>query len=330
MYRTTNERFYLGFSLLLALLCGTPYVGVGMSTDYHLLFLFLLLLSDERLWNRYPRLTPLILGTVSGFCLLTKFSLGIYTLGSLILYLAGNWFKSILQRSWIDLFNQSVGITIALLAAFSTAYILHVSANAKLHLKSILLYLLVAGLLGILLYSWQGRSPHPSGDNSLLPWSVFTGIYSLLLLYHIATNSSFYLVDYLVSSLQISSGYSSAMSLLGPSQNLFIGSVFLLIGLICVFLMILLLFVSATRRNWGLSLAFLFITWISFKHGFVRQDKHMIVFFMTLPFLSTLLYLKISSFFCLEETAKYCHLVSICYLSRKCVGITSGILSFIS
>ncbi|MFM6828012.1 MAG: hypothetical protein ACKPKT_21695, partial [Dolichospermum sp.] len=74
------QQLSIGLSILFALFTGSPFaaIGLGMSTDYQILFIFLIILSFDNFIKKYPRLLFLFLGAVSGFCALTKLTLGIY------------------------------------------------------------------------------------------------------------------------------------------------------------------------------------------------------------------------------------------------------------
>jgi hypothetical protein len=81
--------------------------------------------------------------------------------------------------------------------------------------------------------------------------------------------------DYLLNSLEISQGYSSAMYYSGPSGDIYIG--FFAIGLLFYMLIN-----SIFKRKPNL-LYFILINagflFVSFKHGFVRHDAHVNIFF---------------------------------------------------
>ncbi|MFM5889771.1 MAG: hypothetical protein ACKOQS_16025, partial [Dolichospermum sp.] len=61
-------------------------------------------------------------------------------------------------------------------------------------------------------------------------------------------------------------------------------------------LIIWLMFLITKEGYFNLSLSFLFVLFLSFKHGFVRQDIHVVVFAITVPLITSLLILKISKF----------------------------------
>lgn len=57
-----------------------------------------------------------------------------------------------------------------------------------------------------------------------------------------------------------------------------------------------LMFLITKEGYLNLSLSLFFVLFISFKHGFVRQDGHVVVFAIVVPLITSLLILKISKF----------------------------------
>ncbi len=114
--KTSWQKVALSLSLLFLLL-------MGRSTDYKILIVFLIILS---LIDSFPRnlsrWLSLGLGAFAGFCLLTKFSLGIATVGSLVLFLLANLYFSVKSNSGrtISLF----ALINSFLAAISVSFIL--------------------------------------------------------------------------------------------------------------------------------------------------------------------------------------------------------------
>ncbi|MDF5720634.1 MAG: hypothetical protein PUP91_09130, partial [Rhizonema sp. PD37] len=118
---------------------------------------------------------------------------------------------------------------------------------------------------------------------------VFYVIYSLLLVHTISSNQSPSLIDYLRNSLEISSGYSSAMSLVGKKYQLELAiSDFVFIFCLMFFI------IKEGYLNLSFSLFFVFL--LSFKHGFTRQDNHVEIFATVVPLIASLLILKISRY----------------------------------
>ncbi len=91
--KTNLQKISLSLSLLSLFL-------LGITTDYQILFAFLIILSSiENLPKNSIRWCSLGLGAIAGFCLLTKFTLGITTVGSLFLFLLARFYGSIKSNS---------------------------------------------------------------------------------------------------------------------------------------------------------------------------------------------------------------------------------------
>ena len=75
-------------------------IGLPQKTDYQILFIYLILLTFDSLFQRFPVSFPILLGSIAGVCLLTKFSLGISVIGSLTLFLIVNLIQSFQAKSW--------------------------------------------------------------------------------------------------------------------------------------------------------------------------------------------------------------------------------------
>jgi hypothetical protein len=289
--KNSIHRLLLVFTILFALITGTPYVGVGMSTDYQILFIYLLILSFNNIFQKYPRLIPLFVGAVSGFCILTKFSLGIYIFGSFLLFLLINFLKGIKTKSETEIINNIFAITNLVLATLSVAWIFLIPNNFLTNLNSIILKLsfsCIAGIFGWFL-SNRVNQKYVQTHSNLLPWLIFYCVYSLLIVHAIFDDSSVSLINYFKNSLEMSSGYSSAMSVVGNQFTLVLAILEYIIILIFLFLIL-------QEGYLNLSLSLLFILFICFKHGFVRQDGHVVVFAITIPLIALLCLLKIKKY----------------------------------
>jgi hypothetical protein len=85
----------------------------------------------------------------------------------------------------------------------------------------------------------------------------------------------------LSNSWQISSGYSSGMSIIGNYSHL-------LIALLCFALSLFLMSLAIIDQKISLAIAYIFPIFLSFKHGFVRQDAHVVVFTLVVILLASL------------------------------------------
>ena len=298
------QQLFIGLSIVLALFIGTPYIGVGMSTDYQILFIFLIILSFEKLIKKYPRSLPLILGSISGFCTLTKLTLGIYTLGALNLLLLVNLYQSLRRRAKKDLVNNLFAIANSCLSSISIALIFLAPHQSPIYFSKILFTLIISAIIGALIKLGQDRiktksklrektqfqSSNSSRINQFLPWFIFYLVYFVSLVYIIFSTSSPSLIDYLKNSLEISLGYSSAMSIVGGKMPIALAiSDFFLIACLMLFL--------DKKKHLNLFCPLFFVLFLSFKHGFIRQDGHVVAFAMLVPLIASLLITKISKFY---------------------------------
>jgi len=118
---------------------------------------------------------------------------------------------------------------------------------------------------------------------------IFSSAYMLLLfcniLFHFGSINNFIL--WLVMSIEISRGYSSSMVLIGESIYLIFAAFIILLCLLCFINTI----IKKQYNGVYYYMLGLVILFFSFKHGFVRQDGHILSFFFALPFLLGFIYL---------------------------------------
>jgi len=295
------QQIFLFLSIVLPLLTGSPYIGVGFSSDYQILFIFLTILSFNNIIKKNPRLIFFLLGCISGFCFLTKFTLGIYTFGVCSLYLLVSCRQSIIRKSDTEFNSYFFALINFVLASISVSLIFLSPHLSLLYLGNVIVNLVVAGVIVVLIWVVQkqvdSRFKSPSEkisrlvnifkNNLLLPQLVFYFVYLALLTKSILLSQSPSLVDYLTNSWEISSGYSSAMSIIGNKTEL-------VLAISLIFLIICIMIFIAREGYVNLSLSFLFVLFLSFKHGFVRQDGHVVIFAIVAPLVASLLILKIS------------------------------------
>lgn len=130
---------------------------------------------------------------------------------------------------------------------------------------------ILAGLtVGIFLAARCGWPPKlPSRKERALPVAVLLAAPAAFLLYDPSIRALF---DYFYGSLQLSSGYSEAMSLPTPAADLayavVLGSLFL--GGVAI---------AVIQRTlpWTAALMLLALYWVNFKHGFVRSDNSTLI-----------------------------------------------------
>lgn len=300
------HKLVIGTAIILSL-----SIGLSGSTDYQILFIYLILLTFDSLFERFPTLFPSLLGAIAGICLLTKFSLGISIIGSLSLFLIISLIKSIQAKSKSTIKLNFLALLNSYLATVSTVWLFFYPNVFLQSLQNIIIIFLFSFLLAYLgsytkiidklksvIINNNATLTFPSSEEAknvemadILKSSnfriVFYTLYIILLLF-IIFHSSYSLIDYFRNSLEISSGYSSAMSIVGDSQELALA--------LSTFLVVLLLFIIGKNNHLNLASALIFVLWIAFKHGFVRQDNHVSFFALTVPIVVSLYLIKIESY----------------------------------
>jgi len=301
---TVIQKISFSLSLFIAYWIGRSqsYQYLFYFTDYQILFIFLIILSFDSFLKKSLRWWSLGLGAFAGFCLLTKFTLGISTLGSLILFLLACLYKAIHSKSGV--INSIFAIINSLLAAISVSFGLLAPAYSLTNLSKLLISLAVSGTAAAL--TWlihqrinlrktrqsEGKTINKNRLSNLrvklVPWVVLYLVYGLGL-FPIIANSFPSWTDYLKTSLEVSSGYSSAMSIVGSREALGLAiSVLVVISILITFM--------AIQGSIELSVALIFTLALAFKHGFVRQDAHMLLFAASTPVISALCISKIRRF----------------------------------
>lgn len=265
---------------------------LNLSSDYEILFAFLILFSlDIISRGEQTKFWFLGLGALSGFCLLTKFTLGVCIFTSLLLVSLTNLFSSIKGKS--SILNSSFALLNLLLTSTTISFIF-LNPNRILSTQKILICLVISGLIG--LTAWLIQNLLHSHKVSrfarttvlkyrklrwrLTSWISFYAAYSICLLSTIFYASPS-LIDYLKSSLEISSGYSSGMSIVGSPWE--VG--FAISEVILIFILLIKI---ASEKSLGFSLSLAFVLWVTFKHGFVRQDLHVLNFISSTPLIVAL------------------------------------------
>jgi hypothetical protein len=332
---TNIQKLSFSLSLFIAYWIGmsSSYQNYFNFTDYQILFIFLIILSFDSFLKKSLRWWSLGLGAFAGFCLLTKFTLGISTLGSLILFLSACLYKGI--KSKLGVINSIFAIINSLLAAISVSFVLLAPAYSLTNLSKVLISLAVSGTAAAFTWLIQQRINHrnnyqPEGkaiNNNrlsnlpvkLVPWIVLYLVYCFCL-FTIIANSFPSWTDYLKTSLEVSSGYSSAMSIVASPKELGLAiSVLVVISILIIMI--------AIQDSIELSVALLFTLALAFKHGFVRQDIHILLFAACTPIISAICLSK-SRIFRFQKIAclinLYVLLIALIFLQIKMGGLINS------
>ena len=266
---------------------------INLTIDYRIIFTFAIILSWENLLNKKTiRAWALGLGSAAGFFALTKFTVGICTFGALFLLLLCNVYKSIYSKS--NLRTSILALTDSILAAASISFVF-IDPNPQTSFHKLLICGALAGAFGggcwLLQKIFQnGKEVNFFANQisqllrgflkNITGWGGAYFAYSISLLVTILYIDPT-LSKFIGGSLEVSSGYSSAMSAVGSPWE--VGFAVFELVLACV------LFFSLARENsLGFSLSLAFLAWMTFKHGFVRQDGHVLIFIFSVPFLVAL------------------------------------------
>jgi hypothetical protein len=245
-----------------------PTIFNTPETKFILLTLFILLdvSKPKQTQSQISNLKHYGYGAIAIFFLLIKFNFGLLSALSLMVTLPiKSWIE---KRIGDDLaFSYSIRSVPWLLFGVFSGLLVFFSPLIQL---SPFLALLIVGLVGAV----AALSPRPINRpgmtiGAIAMWSLAIGLFTAL-------NPS--LREFIIGSLQISSGYSQSMTLVGPQNEIFIS-----VGILCLIVMVAGLTVLTNLRNLGVACAVLLFSLMSFKHGFIRQGPHVLNFAVMAP-----------------------------------------------
>ena len=174
-------------------------------------------------------------GVTGALFLLIKFNVGLLVFVGFLTVAVANVATAYLMRERQNLPRSVVGLNSLLLGIFVTLLSYNIAPTSGSLLAMLALYGL--GLLGLLGIGWLRRSSAYfwTGLNEKLvqlrPQAILTAILSILILLIFVSNSA--LQNFLLGSLQLSSGYSQSMATIGVPRELTAGIV---ISVVLVFL----------------------------------------------------------------------------------------------
>ncbi|MBD2488091.1 hypothetical protein [Aulosira sp. FACHB-615] len=270
----------------------------GLSIDYKIIFAFIMVLSWNNIINKNNiRICALGLGSLSGLCLLTKFNIGVCTLGITILILLSEVWKSFKVQSYL---SQSLFAVLDAIIAALTVSLLLLNPNLAGNFRLLTVCVFSATFLGILSWLFQTKVIYKINQSHLSEKVIYKKIDFKNTFYLTYTLGIFItsiyispqLLDYFRGSFEISSGYSSAMSIVGSAWE--VG--FAIVGILII-LILLIQIIRQSQEYLGLSLALAFTLWMSFKHGYVRQDGHVYIFIQSFLIIAAISITKLSNKF---------------------------------
>ncbi|MDZ8080401.1 MAG: hypothetical protein RMX35_15190 [Nostoc sp. DcaGUA01] len=308
--KTKYQKFLLTFSLLLA--------SIFISTEYHLVLIFILLLSFGELIKKSISFWSVGLGAFAGFCLLIKFNIGIITFGSLILFFLGNLYTSLREKS--NRTNSIFALLNSLVTAVSISFILLSPNYYLVSLTKIIIGLGLSTLVSAIFYviqhqrNFQKTKYHRNEISTemallnllkvkLFSWWIFYLVYSACLIGIILYSYPSWL-EYITNSLEISLGYSSGMSEVGADAVVWIAISKILLTSSLIILLI-------KEGNVGFALAISFVLYLGFKHGHIRQDFRFLVFVSLILFLVPICLIKLKK----KNFIKWAYFVNIYVLT---------------
>ena len=260
-------------------------------TDYQCVFIFLFLLSWRETDSSYNWRWGLAiaLGIVSSFLLLMKFTAGVMTFGALTCIYLGSGLKAWKEKDWNNLALESIFplIESCLAATISSVLLLSWANRSEASINLLPVAITIGlGFILVLKGDWlrekfAQKFANFRIRNKQIYRRITLQLFLVVLLISLPVSEITNFIDFVDYSLQISSGYSSAMSIAGSNSDL-------ILALVIFGLSILLFAFMGSLESAGFLLALTFIMWIALKHGFVRQDAHIYIFFSTIPILLAL------------------------------------------
>lgn len=202
-----------------------------------------------------------------------------------------NWKDNLLIFPIITTLSYLITITVSLdeLVTFPTTIILYLTITNKINnkyivpvLSSLSLLLAIGSLIKfditivsisiIIMYSLICLVKKEFKRSLIVPVSY---VFCLLVLWIGSEQNLANFLSYFINGFKISSGFSYAMAIDGPVYEIYM-------ALIAISFLIILFSYSLTKKFHNLTVFFLLnivLLFVAFKHGYVRQDAHVLLFF---------------------------------------------------
>ncbi len=260
--------------------------GLGVPPEYQILLLLFTLLSNELLLPvQKIRQQAIFLGVFSGFALFTKFTISVCTFVVILIFLSFRAYQAIEHKLHQEI--SLLAITDFFITLGTVSLIL-LNPNRLQGFAYVGLCLIVSGTVvlikqvAVAAFSRWRSQPEAAASETQFRQRV-TGKYLFYLTYGLTLLlvilfSSPSLLAYIKGSLEIASGYSSAMGIVGEFRHVWLAA--------SILLFVLAFLASGLYRNdLGFSLSLAVLLFLSFKHGFVRQGSHELIFFALAPWI---------------------------------------------
>ncbi|MBD2289423.1 MAG: hypothetical protein ACK4YL_24835 [Microcystis sp.] len=296
--QTNSLKILILINFIFIFVLGIHYGNtIGFTTDYQIFSIFLLALSFEKFFIKYLPVNSIIVGMFTGLAILTKLTLGIYIAGTFYLFLFSGFYLAYRKQKLKNLSKYIQSLFNFTLIAISVASIFLYSGQSITVLTKLLVNFIISGIVAFVIDKILSKTRLTTFFKKLLPYLVFYLFYTTLLIQSFSSNNFPSLSEYILNSWQISSGYSSTMSLTG-SKRAFISlirDINVLLATLCCAVIINLLFRLCNSGSTSLSIALLFPLFLGFKHGFVRQDFHVVLFCIIVLLIISLYFIKIDN-----------------------------------
>ena len=296
--QTNSLKILILINFIFIFVLGIHYGNtIVFTTDYQIFSIFLLALSFEKFFIKYLPVNSIIVGMFTGLAILTKLTLGIYIAGTFYLFLFSGFYLAYKKQKLKNLSKYIQSLFNFTLIAISVASIFLYSGQSITVLTKLLVNFIISGIVAFVIDKILSKTRLTTFLKKLLPYLVFYLFYTTLLIQSFSSNNFPSLSEYILNSWQISSGYSSAMSLTG-SKRAFISlirDINVLLATLCCAVIINLLFRLCNSGSTSLSTALLFPLFLGFKHGFVRQDFHVVLFCIIVLLIISLYFIKIDN-----------------------------------
>jgi hypothetical protein len=306
---------------------------VGTGVEYETLFSLVIILSFEKSLQKRFRLSAAGFGILSGFFLLTKLTLGLYVFIASFLFFSVSLYKAIKAKFGIG--NCFLALIDLLMVTVTFSCLLFIPDRFTHNLRDTVFCLIIAGLASVSVrflakrfYNPDQHSQYSKSDDTEVPidgsrdrliaWGAGYLIY-LICFFTIQFDLVSLWTEFLRLSLEVSSGYSSGMTIISASR------LKLVIGLSELVAAIALLIFWVSRQSLNLAVSLIFILMLSFKHGFIRQDGHVIFFAGLTPLIIALCVDKVSP--SARRFVYFLHLYALVILLGFKISLSSAFIS---
>jgi hypothetical protein len=229
-------------------------------------------LTRKTALGKYKHVRSYLLGILSIFLLLVKFNFGLLAVASCLMITLSELIRRWLSRSEQKESSYSIN---GLLSGYLGGLAVFFSPLIRYPY-----FALALGCIPAIFAIWILNKRVLDKQIQRLKQSKFTPFLSIGLLLLVASLVVIHpqINQFIFGSLEITKGYSQSMAWIGNSNELAVG-LFLLAGIIALGASVAIF----DLRLIGSVFSILIFSFMSFKHGFVRHDAHVLIFAFTAP-----------------------------------------------